>query len=176
MFSARRSRRWYSELVRQVGGHSGTGHLSGFVSSNRPSACRTSASVVAVTSRAAIARDLGRIMGVVGQRLGVGHQNELMVIALQRDAIAQRADIMAEVKRPGGAITGENGWTNRHDGRLSWREPPYRSLRGYQPCQPIRRQYRSMKDDKPLLMRSATTRSRAGSERMSFELYRWSAR
>jgi hypothetical protein len=51
-----------------------------------------------------IAPYLGGIMGIVGQRLGIGEQQILPMAVPQRDAVAQRSDIVAEVQRAGGAV------------------------------------------------------------------------
>ena len=55
-----------------------------------------------------VRRTRSRLVRVVGQRLGVGEQQELAVAVLERHAVAQRADIVPEVQRAGGAVAGQN--------------------------------------------------------------------
>src|SRR5208282_5617639 len=50
-------------------------------------------------------------VGVVGQRLGVGEKKILAMTALERDAVAQRSDVMAEMQRSGRAVAGEDDGT-----------------------------------------------------------------
>jgi hypothetical protein len=49
-----------------------------------------------------------RVAAVVGEPLQVGDQDKLLVVVLQRDALAQ-ADVVAEMQLAGGAVAGEDG-------------------------------------------------------------------
>lgn len=75
-----------------------------------------------------VARDTPRIVGVVGERLRVGDQDELLVVVLERDAVAQAAAIVAEMERAGRAIAGQDDGARRGvgHGRFSGWEPPRR--------------------------------------------------
>lgn len=80
-----------------------------------------------------VAPHLGRIMGVVGQCLGIGEQQVLAMAVLERDAVAQRPDVMTEVQRAGRAVAGQDdGAFGRkvrvrgHHG-LSWCQFPSKS-------------------------------------------------
>jgi hypothetical protein len=53
----------------------------------------------------------GGSTAVVGERLQVGNEDCLIVVVLERDARAKRAGVVAEVKRSGRAIAGENDLT-----------------------------------------------------------------
>jgi len=46
---------------------------------------------------------------VVGQGLQIGDEHERLVLVLQGHAIAERADVVAEVQRSGGLVSGEDG-------------------------------------------------------------------
>ncbi len=51
--------------------------------------------------------DFLRIAAVVREPLQVGDQDKLLVVMLQRDALAQRADVVAKMKLAGRAVAGE---------------------------------------------------------------------
>jgi hypothetical protein len=63
---------------------------------------------------------------VVGECLRVGEQQELRRVVLHLHACAQRADVVAEMQRAGGAVAGEDDRSGRvrHD---EW-APGYRRL------------------------------------------------
>lgn len=48
--------------------------------------------------------DFLRIAAVVREPLQVGDQDKLLVVMLQRDALAQRADVVAKMKLAGRAV------------------------------------------------------------------------
>ncbi len=50
---------------------------------------------------------LGRVVAVVGERLQIGDHHELAVMVLGLDALAQGADVMADVQPAGGAVAGQ---------------------------------------------------------------------
>lgn len=56
-----------------------------------------------------VVADFLRVAAVVGQPLEVGNQHKLAVSLLERHALAQRADEVAEVQRAGWAVAGEDG-------------------------------------------------------------------
>jgi hypothetical protein len=56
-----------------------------------------------------------RVAAVVGQPLQVGNQHKLAVRLLERHALAQRSDEVAEVQRAGWAVAGEDGWCVHKD-------------------------------------------------------------
>ena len=62
-----------------------------------------------------VVADLLRVAAVVGQPLQVGNQHKLVVRLLQRHALAQRSDEVAEVQRAGWAIAGEDGGCVHND-------------------------------------------------------------
>ncbi len=57
--------------------------------------------------------DLG-VVEMVGQRLDVGDEDERVVFELQFDAAGEAADVMAQVKRPGRAVAGQDGFHERN--------------------------------------------------------------
>ena len=59
--------------------------------------------------------DFLRIAAVVREPLQVGDQDKLLVVMLQRDALAQRADVVAKMKLAGRAVAGEDGlWREKY--------------------------------------------------------------
>jgi hypothetical protein len=54
-----------------------------------------------------LADNLGRIV-VSGERMPIGHEEEAVVLGLQPDPVLQRAVVVAEVQRAGGAHAGED--------------------------------------------------------------------
>jgi hypothetical protein len=48
------------------------------------------------------------VVGIVGQRLRVGEEEELAVGVLERHAVPEGARVVAKVKRPGGPVAGED--------------------------------------------------------------------
>jgi hypothetical protein len=51
---------------------------------------------------------LADVIHVVGERLGVGQHDELAVLVLVGNAIAQAAHEVAEVQRAGGTVAGQD--------------------------------------------------------------------
>ncbi len=51
---------------------------------------------------------LGRVVAVVGQRLQIGDHHELAVMVLGGHALAQRADVVADVQFAGGTVAGQD--------------------------------------------------------------------
>ena len=51
---------------------------------------------------------LGRVVAVVGQRLQIGDHDELAVMVLGGHALAQGADVVADVQFAGGAVAGQD--------------------------------------------------------------------
>ncbi|MDZ1395506.1 hypothetical protein M2X31_25815 [Klebsiella pneumoniae] len=62
--------------------------------------------------------DFLRIAAVVREPLQVGDQDKLLVVMLQRDALAQRPDVVAKMKLAGRAVAGEDGLWMVHQGLL----------------------------------------------------------
>jgi hypothetical protein len=50
-----------------------------------------------------------RIIRVVGQGLQIGDEDEGVVLMLQAHSVAERADVVAEMQRSGGPVSGEDG-------------------------------------------------------------------
>ena len=55
-----------------------------------------------------IAADLADVVRIVGQCLHVGEQQELLMAVLKLQAASERAGVMAEMQRSGGAVAGED--------------------------------------------------------------------
>ena len=62
--------------------------------------------------------DFLRVAAVIGEPLQVGDQDKLLVVVLQRDALAQRADVVAKMQLAGRPVAGEDGLWMVHQGLL----------------------------------------------------------
>ena len=62
--------------------------------------------------------DFLRVAAVIGEPLQVGDQDKLLVVVLQRDALAQRADVVAKMQLAGRPVASEDGLRMVHQGLL----------------------------------------------------------
>ena len=55
-----------------------------------------------------IGADLLGLVEMIGERLQIGDEHVGRVLALEEDALLQRADVVTQVQRAGGPVPGEN--------------------------------------------------------------------